>query len=79
MTTMAFPLSAVRMILDWSVLSSLMVLAPWRVMLGLEVCLFKSLMVSALNSCHLRGGDVCTLPQVLLCILSLGVSRDKIW
>ena len=56
MTTIAVPLSTVRIILDWSVLSSLMALASCMVMLGLGVgVLSRSLLVSALSSAE--GGS----------------------
>ena len=56
MTTMVTLLSEVRMILDWSVLSSLMTLASWRVMLGFGVCFVESLVVLVLNSDATLGG-----------------------
>ena len=58
MTTLAVPLSAARMILDWPVLNSLMALVSCMVMLGLGVCvLSRHLPVSALSSAATLGGS----------------------
>ena len=56
-TTIAVSLSAVTIILDWSVLGSLMMtLASWMVMLGLGVCsVMKFAGICSQFSCHLWG------------------------
>ena len=77
MTTMATPLSVVRMILNQPFFSSWRALDSSMVILGFGVYIIKD-SVKARPSCHcrLRGRNVGTPPPLLLHVLLMGVFRD---